>query len=70
MFVLTDYTTNARRMYTVNDVKDIGDIILGITGDEEVAKRAVKDAGDMYFGDVIIGNPYYVLECIKEIENE
>ena len=70
MFILTDYTTNVRRMYTVNDVKDIGDIILGITGDEEVAKRAMKKASDMYFGETFIGGPYFFLECIKENENE
>lgn len=68
MFILTDYTTCPRRKYNLNDINTIGDIVLGISGSEEVARYAMKDAGDMHFGDMIIGNPYYILECVREGE--
>lgn len=66
MFILTDCTAYPRRKYTLNDIKDIGDVVLGMTGDENIAKRAMNDAGILTFGDAIIANPYYIIECVQE----
>lgn len=69
MFVVTD-CSNGRPTYSTktNDIKDLGDIILGITGSQKIANQAMKDAGDMHFGDTKIANPYYIIDCVQDEE--
>lgn len=66
MFVITDCTVSPARKTISHDVKDVRDIIVGITGNEEIADKAYKDVGDMHWGDVLIANPYYIIDCVNE----
>lgn len=65
MFVITDCTVNPVKKISSNDCKDIADIILGITGDDNIAQKALRDVAVMQFGDVLIANPYYIIDCVK-----
>ena len=71
MFILTDCTTAECpiKKYVLNDITDIGDIVIGITGREDIANKAMHDASNMIFGDTIINNPYYILDCVMKGEN-
>lgn len=68
MFVVTDCTRPTPYKMNSNDVKDVRDIVLGISGSEEIANAALRHAGDMLFGDSLILSPYFILECIQECE--
>lgn len=67
MFLITDCTRDCVTRTVTNDIKDLRDIILNITGDEYIADRAMKDAGRMSFGDALIANPYYIIDCVRDI---
>lgn len=81
MFLLTDCSVTPTKTYQLNDIHDIGDIVLGITNDEDMAKDAMKKAGNMHFGDSCIGKslyvqgndpskaqPLFILDCVTEDE--
>lgn len=47
----------------VNDVKDVGDIVIGVTGKIEEGEKAERIAGLMNFGDIYISKEYFI--CIS-----
>lgn len=66
MYIIHDCTVTPSRIIKSNDGKDVRDIIIGITGNEDIADKAYKEIADMYFGDVLIANPYYIIDCVKD----
>mgnify|MGYP003394241380 CR=1 FL=1 len=66
MFKITDYTIRPPRITISNDVKDVADIVLGISGSEEIASKVLRCIGCMQFGDTIIENPYCIIDCIPD----
>ena len=66
MFRITDYTIRPPRITISNDVKDVADIVLGISGSEEIASKVLRYIGCMQFGDTIIENPYCIIDCIPD----
>ena len=48
-----------------NNIRDIYDIVLNITGSEREAKWATETAGDMGFGGQYVRSRYK-LECVRE----
>lgn len=79
MFLLTDCSITPTKTYQLNDIHDIGDIVLSITNDEDMAKHAMQKAGDMHFGDSYTGKSLYaqngdpskaqalfILDCVHE----
>lgn len=67
MFIIKDCTRNPSHTIVSNDVKDVRDIIIGITGDETIGDHVLRQVGDMSFGDVLIGCPYYIIDCVPDI---
>ena len=66
MFLLTDCTVTPTKTYQLNDIHDIGDVIIGISSNEELAKKAMTHAGDMHFGDSYMVNPIFILDCVQD----
>lgn len=66
MFLLTDCSVTPTKTYQLNDIHDIGDVIIDISNDEELAKKAMTHAGDMHFGDSYIVNPIFILDCVQD----
>lgn len=66
MFVVTDCTRKPPYRMNSSDVKDVQDIVLGISGSEEIADAALRHASEMHFGDSYVFSPYFILDCIKE----
>ena len=66
MFLLTDCTVTPTKTVKLNDIRDIGDVIIGISNDEERAKKAMTHAGDMHFGDSYMVNPIFILDCVQD----
>ena len=57
-----------KEKYVVNDIKEIGDIITGLIGDEAEASEAMKTASDMGFGGLYECFNYR-LECVRKIKD-
>ena len=68
MFVLTDYTVKPPYIYNKNDIKDVADIVIGITGDEKEGDKIAMFCGDMHFGDTSISRLGYVINCVRDEE--
>ena len=66
MYKITDYTIRPPRITISNDVKDVADIVLGISGSEEIASKVLRYIGCMQFSDTIIENPYCIIDCIPD----
>lgn len=65
MYIITDFTRSPPYHMESCDGKDVADIIIGITGSEEVAKKALSEVYNMGFGDTLDGKPYYEVKCVK-----
>lgn len=67
MFVISEANPSgyAARRTKTNNIRDIYDIVLNITGSESEAKWAVETAGDMGFGGQH-ERARYLLECVRE----
>lgn len=71
MFLLVNGTrTESGRFVTkgctsFNDIKDLGDAVIGITGEERIGLDASTIAGCMRFGDIFTSD-LYIIECVKE----
>ena len=67
MFIISEdnpsgYTAKQTK---TNNIRDIYDIVLNITGSEKEAQWALETAGDMGFGGQYI-RARYKLECVRE----
>lgn len=55
----------ASKQTKTNNIRDIYDIVLNITGNQKEAQWALETAGDMGFGGQY-ERPRYKLECVRE----
>lgn len=62
MFRITDYTKATPVRMLTNNVSDIRDIVIGITGRESDGAKAEMVAGDMGFGGIYT-DIWYRIEC-------
>ena len=68
MFILTDCTRPTPQNIVCNDVKDLRDIVLGITDDDTIADAAYNAVCNMTFGDSYMVNPLFAIECVQDHE--
>lgn len=68
MFVLIDYTVKPPYIYNKNDIKDVADIVVDITGNEKEGDKVVMFCEDMRFGDTHISRLGYVIDCVRDEE--
>ena len=68
MFILTDCTRPTPQDIVCNDVKDLRDIVLGITDDDAIADAVYNAVCNMTFGDSYILSPYLAIDCIRDYE--
>lgn len=66
MFIISEANSlgYAKMQTKTNNIRDIYDIVLNITGDEKEAMWATETAGDMRFGGQYESSRYK-LECVK-----
>lgn len=57
MFVVRDWTRNPSYTMVSNDVKDVRDIVIGITGDETIGDHVLLHLGHMIFGQFLVWGP-------------
>lgn len=60
MFVVRDWTRNPSYTMVSNDVKDVRDIVIGITGDETIGDHVLLHLGHMFDTNILPGNEYFV----------
>ena len=63
MFIVTELKTG--RKTRTNDINDLADIVIGITGAPEDGWAAVRVAGNMKWGDKADDGEVYSIECVK-----
>ena len=68
MFILTDCTKSLPNDIVCNDVKDMRDIVLGITDDDAIADAVYNAVCHMTFGDSYILSPYLAIDCVHDHE--
>ena len=62
-FIVTDNAT--KKETRLNDIKDVGDVVIGITGSDEDGRVASTKAANMKFGDIHTDEKYSI-KCVKE----
>ena len=67
MFIISEANPlgYSKRQTKTNNIRDIYDIVLNITGNEKEAEWALETASDMGFGGQY-ERARYKLECVKE----
>lgn len=68
MFILTNCTKSFPNDIVCNDVKDLRDIVLGITDDDAIADAVYNAVCNMTFGDSYILSPYLAIDCVRDHE--
>lgn len=68
MFILTDCTRPTPQDIVCNDVKDLRDIVLGITDDDAIADAVYNAVCNMTFGHSYILSPYLAIDCVHDHE--
>lgn len=68
MFIITDCTRPTPQDIVCNDVKDLRDIVLGITDDDAIADAVYNAVCNMTFGDSYILSPYLAIDCVRDHE--
>ena len=68
MFILTDCTKSFPNDIVCNDVKDLRNIVLGITDDDTIADAAYNAVCHMTFGDSYMVNPLFAIDCVRDHE--
>jgi hypothetical protein len=58
-------STSDLSTHKTNDIKDLQDIVLGVTNDESEAERFATVAGHMKFSDIFCSNNG-VLTCLRD----
>ena len=67
MFIVTYCTRNPPYTMVSNDVKDVRDIVIGITGDEMIGDHVLLHLGHMAFGQ-FLGWGQLVIRCVSDEE--
>ncbi len=65
MFVVRAWTRNPSYTMVSNDVKDVRDIVIGITGDETIGDHVLLHLGHMIFGQFLVWGPL-VIRCVPD----
>ena len=67
MFIISEDNPSgyASKQTKTNNIRDIYDIVLNITGNQKEAQWALETAGDMGFGGQY-ERSRYKLECVRE----
>ncbi len=65
MFKITDYSNKRTGTVFTNDIKDAGDIVLGITDSEEEKEKAIRIMGTMHFDDIYSAKLFHIT-CVRE----
>ena len=60
MFVVRDWTRNPSYTMVSNDVKDVRDIVISITGDETIGDHVLLHLGHMIFGQFLVWGPLVI----------
>lgn len=60
MFVVRDWTRNPSYTMVSNDVKDVRDIVIGITGDETIGDHVLLHLRHMIFGQFLVWGPLVI----------
>ena len=63
--VVRDWTRNPSYTMVSNDVKDVRDIVIGITGDETIGDHVLLHLGHMIFGQFLVWGPL-VIRCVPD----
>lgn len=66
MFLVKDCTRTPPYTMVSNDIKDVRDIVIGITGDETIGDHVLLHLGHMTFGDTLGWGPY-IIKCVPDI---
>jgi hypothetical protein len=67
MFIITGYTTATPYRVGVTHLRDVGDIVVGITGKEEDRLKAIIIASEMGNGGIYTAN-WYRIERVEKKE--
>ncbi len=65
MFLVTDLTHKYPRTTQLNDTKDVGDVIVGITGNAAVGRTAELIAANMQFGNEFTCADTFRMRCVQ-----
>ena len=66
MYIISNVNEFGKRQYTdVWDIKDIKDVLIGITNDEEFSKVMYRDACQLHFDQVL--HAFYPLDFYHKI---
>ena len=55
--------------YVLNDIEEVGDVVIGITGDEKDGKKAMLVASEMRFGGLYTDKRWR-LECVRDLHDK
>lgn len=67
MFIVKDCTRNPPYTTVSNDIKDVRDIVIGITGDETIGDHVLLHLGHMSFGQFLVWGQL-VIKCVPDEE--
>lgn len=67
MFIVRDCKRNPPYTIVSNDVKDVRDIVIGITGDETIGNHVLLHLRHMTFGQFLVW-AQLVIKCIPDEE--
>ena len=65
MFLVTDLTHKYPRTTQLNDTKDVGDVIVGITGNTAAGRTAELIAANMQFGNECTCADTFRMRCVQ-----
>lgn len=66
MYLLTDLTNKYPHTTQLNDVKDVGDVVIGITGNAAIGRTAELIASNMSFGSEFTCVDTFRLRCVDD----
>ena len=67
MFIVKDCTRNPPYTTASNDIKDVRDIVIGITGNERIGDHVLLHLGHMTFGQFLVWGQSFMSICRFEI---
>ena len=66
MFIVKDWTRTPPYTMVSNDIKDVRDIVIGITGDEAIGDHVLLHLGHMIFGQFLVWGQSFVIKCVSD----
>ena len=68
MFIVKDCTRNPPYTTASNDIKDVRDIVIGITGNERIGDHVLLHLGHMTFGQFLVWGQSFIVKCVPDEE--